>query len=208
MPFRAWFDHTAGMSLHLLLVGFGVGLVAILPPGPVSMSLIEVSASHGRNGGARGGLGVASADIVVAAAAAVVVLAGGAIPSWIVGIAQLVSSLVLIGLGGVLLARPGVCHSLSQSIVHPGRTFFALTALTPSVFGAWLALIAAMPFAADANSVATFIAGAGVASISFHLLLGTTAGGFGQRLSITNLTRVSRVGGAAMLSFGAWTLVS
>lgn len=207
MPFLTLFRHTAVMSMHLLLLGFGVGLVAILPPGPVSMSLIEVSVSHGRNGGARGGLGVASGDIVVATAAALVVLAGGAIPSWIFGTAQLVSSLVLISLGVVLFARPGLCHSLGQSIVHPGRTFFALTALTPTVFGAWLALIAAMPFATDPTSVATFIVGAGVASIGFHLLLGTAAGGLGQRLSPTKLAVVSRVGGAAMLSFGAWTLV-
>ena len=68
-------------------------------------------------------------------------------------------------------------------------------------------LIAAMPFATDPTSVATFVVGAGVASIGFHLLLGTAAGGLGQRLSPTTLARVSRVGGAAMLTFGAWTLV-
>ena len=195
------------MSLQLLLLGFGVGLVAILPPGPVSLSLIEVSVSHGRTGGARGGLGVASGDVVVATLAAVVVLAGGAIPTWIFSTAQLASSLVLVSLGLALFVRPGLCHALSESIVHPGRTFFALTALTPTVFGAWLALIAAMPFATDPTSVATFVAGAGGASLGFHLLLGTTAGGLGQRLSAERLVSASRLGGIAMLAFGGWTLL-
>lgn len=208
MPFRCRFTHTSGMSMELLLLGFGVGLVAILPPGPVTLSLINVSASHGRTSGARGAVGVASGDVVVATLAALVVLAGGAIPTWIFSTAQLASSVVLISLGLALFVRPGLCHALSESILHPGRTFFALTTLTPTVFGAWLALIAAMPFATDPTSVATFVAGAGAASLGFHLLLGTTAGGLGQRLSAAKLVAASRFGGLAMLTFGAWTLLS
>lgn len=207
MPLRCRFHHTAGMSMELLLLGFGVGLLAILPPGPVSLSLIEVSVSHGRIGGARGGLGVASGDVVVASLAALVVLAGGAIPLWIFSTAQLLSSLVLMAIGFALVARPGLCRSLSRSIEHPGRTFFALTTLTPTVFGAWLALIAAMPFSTEPASVATFVAGAGAASFGFHLLLGTTAAGIGGRLPAEKLVMVSRLGGIAMLGFGAWTLL-
>jgi len=192
--------------MELLLLGFGVGLIAILPPGPVSLSLIEVSVSHGRVGGARGGLGVASGDMVVATLAAVVVLAGGAVPVWIYASAQLLSSLVLMLLGLGLVARPGLCQSLSRSIEHPGRTFFALTTMMPTVFGAWLALIAAMPFSTEPSSVVAFVAGAGVASFGFHLLLGTAAAGLGRRVPAEKLVIVSRLGGLAMLVFGAWTL--
>lgn len=194
------------MSLQVITLGFVIGLVAVLPPGPISLSLVEVSMSHGKHGGARGGLGIATGDIVMASAAGIVVLAGGAVPPWLFTFTQWLSTGVLVLIGGALLVRPGLCRALSRSIVHPGRTFFTLTALTPSVFGAWLAVIAAMPFAGEANSIAAFVAGMGVASTTYHVVLGATAGGFGDRISPRTAARLSRVGGAAMLVLAAWAV--
>lgn len=193
------------MSFELLSLGFFVGLIAVLPPGPISLSLLQVSMSHGRRGGARGGLGVATGDLAMASAAGAIVMAGGMVPGWIFSGAQVLSTLVLVLFGGTLVLRPGLCRALTRSIIHPGRTFFTLTALTPNVFGAWLAVIAAMPFADHGPSVVAFVIGTGVASSGFHVFLGTAAGGFGHKMSTRATTLLSRSGGLAMLAFAAWT---
>lgn len=194
------------MVLHTLFLGFSIGLVAVIPPGPVALSLVEVGAQQGRRGGLWGGVGIAGGDAVVASTAAVLVLFGGALPDRFFSATQVVSGLVVVALGLLVALQPDVTHGFARSITRPGRAFFLLTALTPSVFGAWLAMIAAMPFAREPVPVAAFVAGGMAASLGYHLLLGAGAGGIGHRLSPRTLVLASRLGGTAMVGFGLWTL--
>jgi len=153
------------MVFQTLILGFGVGLVAVIPPGPVALSLIEVGVQQGRRGAAWGAIGIAGGDSLVATLAAILVVLGGTLPAAF------------------------------------------LTALTPSVFGAWLAILAATPFASEPRAVALFLSGAMVASLAYHLVLGAGAGGIGHRLAPQTLRTISRVGGLCMIGFGVWSVV-
>jgi threonine/homoserine/homoserine lactone efflux protein len=195
------------MVFQTLILGFGVGLVAVIPPGPVALSLIEVGVQQGRRGAAWGAIGIAGGDSLVATLAAILVVLGGTLPAAFFDGAQLVSAAIVFGLGAVLVFRPTVTQSIARSIARPGRTFFLLTALTPSVFGAWLAILAATPFASEPRAVALFLSGAMVASLAYHLVLGAGAGGIGHRLAPQTLRTISRVGGLCMIGFGVWSVV-
>lgn len=195
------------MVLQTLILGFGVGLVAVLPPGPVALSLIEVGVQQGRRGAAWGAVGIAGGDSVVATLAAILVVLGGTLPAAFFDGAQLVSAFVVFVPGALLVLRPTVTQGIARSISRPGRTFFLLTALTPSVFGAWLAILAATPFATEPRAVALFLSGAMVASFGYHLVLGAGAGGIGHRVAPQTLLVISRVGGLCMIGFGVWAVL-
>lgn len=195
------------MSAQILLLGFTIGLISIVPPGPVTMTLIEVGAAQGRQRGARGGLGVAAGEVVAAGAAGALVLAGTTLPPAMFSGLQLISSLVLLGIGVMLVTQPAALHTLAVGITHPARALFLLTALTPTVLGAWVAIIAAMPFADDGGSVLLFLIGAVVASLLWHLLVGSAAGDLGHRVSPQAMQRASRLGGVALVGFGLVTLL-
>ena len=104
------------------------------------------------------------------------------------------------------LARPAVAQAMASAAPHPARSLFALCTLTPSVFGSWIALLGAMPFAASTPALATFTSGVILASVIWHLGLGTTAGVLGSRLTPGHRASMSRVGGVVMLGFALWTL--
>lgn len=195
------------MTFGILFLGFGLGLVFVIPPGPIAVTLVEVGVAQGRAAGARSGIGIAAGDTAAGGAAAIMVASGGALPAAVFDGAQLVSALMLVGLGVVMLARPGVVESFADAIHRPGRTFFLLTALTPTVFGAWLAIIAALPFAAHLPSTAVFLLGAGGASALYHVALGSAAGLFGHHVSGPAMTMVARTGGLGFAVLGGAMLL-
>lgn len=194
------------MTSHLLVLGFTIGLISIVPPGPVTMTLIEVGSAQGRRRGAEGGLGVVAGEAVAAVAAALLVVAGAGLPTELFATLQVISSLVLLGIGVALIARPAALHTLALGITNPTRALFMLTALTPTVLGAWVAIIAALPFADDGRSVALFLLGALIASLIWHLFIGSAAGDVGHRVAPTTMQVLSRVGGGALVVFGLVTL--
>ncbi len=194
------------MSTSVLLLGFTIGLISIIPPGPVSLALIEVGATHGRRQGARGGLGVAVGEVVVAAVAAAVVIAGAGLPSGVFTALQVVSAALILVMGLALALRPTAIHAAAVEVRRPGRTLFLLTVFTPTVFGAWVAILGALPFADHATSLAVFVVGSAVASLGWHLLLGSAAGDLGRRVSTPALATATRLGGIGLMAFGAFTL--
>ena len=115
----------------------------------------------------------------------------------------LLSAIVLIALGVTMLLRPAAVEAVAGAIQRPARAFFALTVLTPTVFGAWIAIIAALPFADDLTAIGTFVIGAGIASALYHVALGSAAGEFGRHLSGVVMTRVARTGGVLFAALGA-----
>ena len=196
------------MAFSILLLGFGLGLLFVLPPGPLAVTLVEVGVSQGRLVGARSGAGIAVGDLTVGAAAGAVVVSGGALPAAAFETIQLVSAGVLIALGAFMVIRPGAVESVAHAIHRPGRAFFALTVLTPTVFGAWIAMIAALPFADDLSAIATFVVGAGAASAIYHVALGSAAGRFGGHLSGRPMQHVARAGGMLFAGLGVAMLAA
>ena len=107
----------------------------------------------------------------------------------------------------VMVARPAAVESFADAIQRPGRTFFLLTSLTPTVFGSWLAIIAALPFAGHLPSTALFLLGAGGASAMYHVALGSAAGTFGHHVTGSVMAKVTRAGGLAFAALGVAMLL-
>lgn len=195
------------MTFGPLLLGFALGLLFIVPPGPVSVTLVEVGLHRTRSTGVRGAFGVAAGDLVVATAAALVVSVGASLPAVLFNSLRTGSSLVLIALGAVMLIRPGAVEAVAGAVERPGRTLFLMTVLTPTVFGAWLALLASLPFAGRAGAVPAFVFGACLASVLWHLGLVAVAGELGHRLGGGTIRLVGRAGGVAMVAMGVAPIV-
>ncbi|MEM9465542.1 MAG: LysE family transporter [Actinomycetota bacterium] len=191
------------MTLGVLLLGFALGFLFVIPPGPLAVTLVEVGVTQGRGAGARSGAGIAAGDLAVGSAAGVVVVFGGALPDGAFAAVQIVSAAVLIALGVAMILRPTAVEAVAGAIHRPGRAFFALTVLTPTVFGAWVAIIAALPFTDDLSAIGTFVVGVGLASALYHVALGSAAGAFGRHLHGAAMNRIAQAGGGLFVVLGA-----
>ncbi|MEM8924044.1 MAG: LysE family transporter [Actinomycetota bacterium] len=195
------------MTLQFLLLGFGVGLLTMMPPGPVTMTLIEVGVAQGRHRGAQGAVGVAAGDLVTGLAASSIVLLGAStLPGPTFAVLQAVSAVLLIVFGAALVLRPSAVRRLALGLQHPARALFMITTLTPTVLGAWVVIIGAMPFADQGSALVQFVLGAAVASLVWHTLLGSAAGELGHRLTEQRLAEVTMAGGVALAAFGGFML--
>jgi len=192
------------MSTSFLL-GAVIGLVAVMTPGPVSVALVDIGASRGRSSGIHAGLGVAGGDLIACVMALVVVAVGSGLPASFFAATQLLSTTALVVIGGGLISRPDLGHDMVRRIKNPFRSMLALTALTPSVFGAWVALFTAMPFARNLAQLTAFAAGGIVSSVGWHLALGGASGALATLVTARRRVFLARIGGIAMLGVAAWT---
>lgn len=191
------------MAPQLAALGFTVALIILMPPGPVAMALIEVGVTQGRTAGARGALGIASGDIVAATAAATALAVGTALPPTAFT-ALRTGSAVVFGLFGLMLVvRPGTVEAAAAAVQRPGRAFFAITIITPTVFAAWLGLLSTLPFTNDLRSMTPFLAGAVLASATWHLAVGVGAAQLTRLLSHRILAALTRLGGLAMVTLAS-----
>lgn len=188
--------------MNILLLGIGIGLLTLIPPGPISLTLLQVGARHGHKPALRGALGVFSGDCVLGIAAVAIVGMGTAMPSTVFAAAQACSAAILVALGAVLLIKPNLASDSVDRIKRPGRTLFLLTSFTPTALGAWIALLAAMPFAGDVNQLGRFAVGVAIASLLWHPLLGAFASSLGARLTDQGQVRLSQIGGLTMGALG------
>lgn len=170
-------------TFELLLLGMGIGLVTLIPPGPVTLTLIELGTARGRRTGVRAGFAVAAGDVLVGFAAVATLALTTSLPPAALAVFQGASVMILVGLGLTLVFRPAAVQAAAASIVHPARSMFAICTLTPSVFGAWVALLGAMPFARNTRALVVFTCGVIAASMLWHLALGGAAGTLGSRLT-------------------------
>lgn len=189
--------------MEYLLLGLGIGLVTVLPPGPISLTLLHVGSHHGTRAALRGAAGVASGDTITVMTAAAIVAAGTMLPHQAVGAMRAAGLMLVAAIGLVMLASPGRCDRVVSRIERPGRTLFLATALTPSVLPSWIAIVAAMPFSASPSPVALFAAGIVVATALWHSTLGLVSGRFGSRVTTSSRRRITRLGGAAMVALAA-----
>lgn len=194
-------------GLEILVLGVAVGFGSLLAPGPVNVALIELGATHGRRSGIRAGLGVATGDVVLAAAAVGLFGLGAALPPAVFEVARVISLLTFAFMGTMLIIRPGAVEGVVVRITRPFLSMFAMTTLTPSAFGAWVALLGAMPFAGDLNALGVFAAGVLVASVLWHVCLGGVAGYFGTGLQSSVRSGLARFGGACMVAFALWAVL-
>ncbi len=204
LPFRPQFLDTQDM--YFLLLGFGLGIVAVGVPGPVSLSLIQVATAQGRASGARAAIGVAGGDLILSIIAVVLVTAGRSLPDGAFVLLQRASAATLLAFGAVMLLRPAAMGERAASVSRPFRAFLAFTTLLPTALGGWLAFLAAMPFANDRQSLAVFALGVVILSVVWHLFLGLGAGAVGPRLTPTVLRVATRLGGAATVGLGVWAV--
>ncbi len=187
--------------MHHVLLGIAVGFISIIPPGPVTMTLLQLGTRHGRTPALRGALGIAFGDLTIVWLALAIVAAGSTLPPAAFLATQLLAAALLIGLGLAMLARPSACAAVVDRIERPGRAFFLITSLTPTVLGAWIAVLAAMPFADDVAMLIRFALGAVLASFLWHPVLALLASRLSdQRPSTQQL--LSRAGGTVMVAMG------
>ncbi|MEM7143076.1 MAG: LysE family transporter [Actinomycetota bacterium] len=194
------------MTFGVLLLGFVLGLLFVAPPGPVAVTLVEIGVTQGRRAGVRSAIGIAAGDVVVAAAAAILIGAGGAVSDDLMAGVRMFSSIALLGVGALLLTRPATVEAVAGSIRRPGRALFAMTVLTPTVFAAWVTMIAALPFATDAAAITGFIVGLALASMLWHGVIGALAAELGRRVHGPAMQWIARGGGVAMVALGLATL--
>jgi threonine/homoserine/homoserine lactone efflux protein len=193
--------------LTAFLLGTTIGLIAVVPPGPVAVALVDIAASRGRRSGVHGGLGVVGGDVTAGAAALSVIALGTRLPEAFFTTTQVVSAGALVAIGIGLITRPDVGQRLTARIGDPFRAMFTITALTPSVFSAWVALFTAMPFANDLLRLVVFASGALASSLLWHVTLGGTSGSMATWITTERRTRLARAGGVAMLGVAAWSLI-
>lgn len=187
--------------MHHLLLGIAVGFASIVPPGPVTMTLLQLGSRHGRTPALRGALGIACGDLTIVWIAIAIIAAGSTLPPAAFLATQLLAAALLVGLGLAMLARPSACAAVVDRIERPGRAFFLITSLTPTVLGAWIALLAAMPFADDLGMLVRFALGAVIASFLWHPILAIVASRLSDQRASTQQA-LSRTGGFVMVAMG------
>lgn len=159
-----------------MLAGYGIAI----PVGAIAILIIDTALRRGFWLGFAAGAGAATADLVYAVLAA---LAGQTLMGWLAPLAaplQVISGLVLMGLGGYGLwklrqatTRSGAEIAVEQNVWSVYRQFTGLTLLNPATIAYFGSLILG---GGSANlttpfSRAAFVAGAAVASFSWQTLL-------------------------------------
>ncbi len=191
------------MDVSIVILGIGLGLLVIPPPGPVALTLVEIGMHQGRRKGIEGGLGVALGDVAMLSAAAAIVIAGAALPGALSVALQVASVATLLLVGGLLILRPTAAAALAERVERPLPAMFSFTALTPSVLGVWVAVLNAVPFRDSASALVTFSVGIVVASLGWHLCLAVGASALGDRLTDRRQRQIMRAGGAIMIALAA-----
>jgi threonine/homoserine/homoserine lactone efflux protein len=202
-----------------LLTGLTVGLLIAMQVGAVSLLLVEAAVVGGPRAGVTAGIGVATADL---AFAAIAVAAGGAAGAALASheaeirliAASILAAAASAGLLGLIRSREtaGGAEPLdparnSSAAAHYAR-FLAITAANPLAIVSFAAVAATLSL--DGSGAATaFVAGVGLASTAWHVMLALAAGHAGRSLT-PRVRRGLAIGGrigvlaiAARIALGA-----
>ena len=169
-----------------LLTGLTIGLVIAIQVGAVSLLLVEAALVSGARAGVAAGIGVATADL---AFAAIAVAAGGAAGAALAGhqseirliAAAALAAVAIAGLLGTVrsdaptgAAEPQDPPRDASAAAHYAR-FLAITAVNPLTIVSFTAAATTLSLDGIAPALA-FVAGVGLASTAWHLLLTLAAG--------------------------------
>ncbi|MFT4596205.1 MAG: threonine/homoserine/homoserine lactone efflux protein [Paracrocinitomix sp.] len=205
---RQYIRYTCGVvsgmlcRMNIVFLGVGVGLLSLVAPGPVNLTLVQFGACKGRQPALRGAVGVIGGDSLLGFTSVLILGVGAALPARVFSATQLAAAGLLVGLGALLAARPSAVSTSVERMHRPTRAFFLLTSLTPTALGGWIAMLAAMPFANDVAQLGLFTCGVLIASGVWHPLLGLAASALGARLTEYGQVRLAQISGLAMAALG------
>lgn len=185
-----------------LIAGYGIAI----PVGAIAVLILETGIRDGFRSSFMAGAGAATADLVYAATAATLGGIAAAVFAKFALPLQLASGLILLALGGWGLWQLRVKQSSQSALSGKSTTtkiylqFLGLTLLNPMTVVYFAALI--LGGAAGAESTvaakALFIAGAGIASLSWQTLLAGGASLLHKRLSSGTQKTLSVMGNLAI----------
>ncbi len=195
-----------------LLAGYGIAI----PVGAVAILIVNTALRHGFTSGFMAGAGAATADLLYAALA----VAAGAIVAPVLQpvapILRMAGGLVLIVIA-VLGVRRGALQKEVPTSGLPVRRasqtyvqFLAITIINPMTVIYFTALTLGMPQATAAGrfaSGALFVAGAGLASLSWQTLLAVIGSAAGTRLSPRVRLAATLIGNLIVFVLGARLLL-
>lgn len=196
--------------------GVAAGYGIAIPVGAIAVLIIEMALRRGFRLGFMAGAGAAAADFLYAALAAV---AGGTLAAALAPFAlwlRAASVLVLFGLGsyGLWQIRRAAQRAETRPLADHGhwRTFgqfLGLTLLNPMTVAYFSALILGMNtgMTVTTGERVAFVAGAGVASLSWQTLLAGVASLGHRRLSPRLQMLSSLIGNLIVIGFGARLLL-
>jgi len=186
-----------------LLAGWGVAI----PLGAIGVLIVDAGMRSGFRPAAAAAAGVATADFLYAAVAAAAGAAVAAILAPYERTVQLTAAAVLVGvavLGFLSLRRRG---DTTEPAPH-GRLylrFVALTSVNPATVAYFAALIAGLPAVANApaGAKAVFVVAAGVASLSWQLVLAGAGATLHHRLPTSARLWTAVLGNLLVLALAA-----
>ena len=193
--------------MHALAIGFGLGFLVALQLGPMSLFLVRSTLRGGLPVGLAIGAGIATIDAFYAACGAVgaaSLLAVDALRSAL----SLVGAGVLLALGARTLrdaARPRPAAERSGDVARPRRAFLtavAATAANPGTIASWAAIFAAAGRASGADAPALLVAGVGVGSLCWVILLATGTCAARRGLGRRAIRLADAIAGTGLVAFG------
>jgi threonine/homoserine/homoserine lactone efflux protein len=209
--------HAFAMESGLIapaLAGATAGLAIAMPLGAIGLLLLRLGMLHGFRSAAAGALAVGSVDFVYCAAAVTVgSKASGLVESW--GDAPMVvSGLVVIGIGLRQLVTSLTAPDASAAPPAPGRPlaifgrFVALTAMNPLTVLYFIALAGVLASATSgAGARVAFVAGTGIASISWQLGLAGVGAVMHRAISVRAGRILGIIASAIVIALGVAVIV-
>lgn len=191
--------------MHGVAIGFGLGFLVALQVGPISLFAIRSTLRSGIRTGLAIGAGVACIDTLYAAAGA-----AGAAPLLAVDALRITLGVIGAGVLGVIAIRTlwtawrvRVGAELATEVANPARAFLvtlAATASNPLTIASWAAIFAAASSGTGA-SVSTLLAGVGLGSFSWMIILACAVAAMRHMVGARSLRIADVIAGLGMVGF-------
>lgn len=198
-----------------LIKGLVIGFCVAAPVGPIGLLCIRNSVTAGFRRGLATGLGAATADTLcgLIAACGLTVVTELLVDHRVA--IQTAGGVFLVGLGIHLLrARPNLS---AEPAVTKGAhlsayaSTFLLTLANPLTILSFIGIFAGIGVSnqrPDPGAAALVVVGVFLGSVSWWLLLSTTASWLGGKLHPARLRLLNVLAGAAIAGFGVWQLMA
>lgn len=201
----------------IILSGFVVGLVASMPPGPVTVLCIQRTLSCNRRSGFVSGLGATVADLIFAIVAFFSVAVVVRLVEDNMMAVKIVAGLVVVGIGlKVLFSNPVIQIRRNRAgktnLWHDFLTVFAVTIANPAYILVYIFLFAAFGLNHSSVSIlqsSLMLGGVLIGSAAWWFVLSMLAsllrrGGFRPR----HLLWINRISGTAIIVLGIFVVTS
>lgn len=199
------------LNIELLLIGFGIGLLGVLPVGPINIMCISRSLHKGLAAGLATGVGGLAADILFASAA---LFGVQAIVSFITTyhmILQTLGGTVLILIGAMLMRSKAEFRDEdsrpASGVVRMGVGAFLITITNPAPLfyfaSAFSGLGGALSGSNGLTNAFNLLAGVLLGAGSWWVLLASGVSYFRDNFSLKWMSRINLFSGGLLVMFGA-----